>query len=89
MHSIGLWTVASSRDLFRDENQKPDAIRETLVKNARMRLGHFMGQKYRDAVLFCLEGATRVDGDDEKQTKLITAFKENVLDVCEEGKGFL
>lgn len=86
---IGLWTVASSRELFRDENQKPDTIRETLIRNARGRLGHFMGQKYRDAVLFCLEGTLSIGEDDEKQTKLIAAFKEKVLDVCEEGRKLL
>lgn len=86
---IGLWTVASSRELFGDGNSSPDAIRETLVRNARGRLGHFMGQKYRDAVLCCLEGTLKVDNDDEKQTKLITAFKEKVLDVCEEGRVLL
>lgn len=86
---IGLWTVASSRELFKDQSQKTNAIRETLIKNARGRLGHFMGQKYCDAVLFCLEGASGVGQDDEKQTKLITAFKERVLDVCEEGQRLL
>lgn len=84
-----MWTVASSRELFRDENQKPDAIRETLIRNACGRLGHFMGQKYRDSVLFCLEGTLSIVEDDEKQTKLIAAFKEKVLDVCEEGRKLL
>lgn len=86
---IGLWTVASSRELFKDENYSPEAIKDTLIKNARARLGHFMGQKYRDAVLCCLEGTLKVEDDDEKQTKMISAFKEKVLDVCEEGRALL
>lgn len=84
---IGTWMVA--RDLFRDENHSPDSIRSTLIKNAQGRLGHFMGQKYRDATLFCLEGTLKVEGDDEKQTKLIAAFKEKILDIFEEGQRVL
>ncbi|KAH0608304.1 uncharacterized protein H6S33_002356 [Morchella sextelata] len=81
---IGLWSLV--REWFSDVRQTPDAIRATLMKNARTRLGHYMGQKYMDAVLFCLEGASRVEGDDVKQTRLMTAFKQNVIDVLEKGR---
>ncbi|KAI5850172.1 hypothetical protein DFP73DRAFT_538491 [Morchella snyderi] len=84
---IGMWFVVS--ELFQDVRQTPDAIRGTLLKNARVRIGHYMGQKYLDAALFCLEGASRVEGDDEKQTKLMTAFKQNVIDPLEKGRMYL
>lgn len=85
---IGLWTVVT--DLFTDASLMPEAIWETLVKNVRARLGHFMRQRYRDAVLFCLEGTLSVgEGDDEMQTKLIMAFKEKVLDVLQDGRKLL
>lgn len=67
--------VASSRELFRDETQEPDTIRETLIRNACGRLGHFMGQKYRDSVLFYVEGTLSIGGDGGEQTKLIAACK--------------
>jgi hypothetical protein len=82
---VGLWQVAP--DLFvkgETNNLNPSAIKARLVKNAWERLGHFMGQKYCDAVLLCLESSLAVDVDDKRDSKLIAAFKEKVVDVCEE-----
>lgn len=84
---IGLWQVAP--DLFAGTNTSslpPSAIKTNLVRNARERLGHFMGRKYRDAVLLCLESSLAVDVDDKRDSKLIAAFKEKVVDACEEGR---
>ncbi|PWW74304.1 hypothetical protein C7212DRAFT_365307 [Tuber magnatum] len=82
---LGLWQPASK---LLDPAVKtiPSIIQQVLVKNARDRLGHFMGQKYRDAVLLCLESALVVDTDDSMGSRLIAAFKERVVSIFEEGR---
>lgn len=81
---IGLWKTV--RELFENRSYTPDRILSILIVNARRELGHLMGQRYKNAVLFCL-GIEDFGSDDEKQTKLMNAFKEEVLDACEEGQG--
>lgn len=84
---IGMWTVC--QELLRDETLSPEAIRDVFIETARVRLGPSMGQRYRDAVLHCLEGTFEVEDDDEQETELINDFKKEVLDVCAQGKCLL
>ncbi|PUU75252.1 hypothetical protein B9Z19DRAFT_359246 [Tuber borchii] len=82
---LGLWQLAPQ--LFGPTAKPtPSVIQETLVKNARERLGHFMGQNYRDAVLLCLESSLAAELDDKRDSRLIAAFKEKVVAILEEGR---
>ncbi|KAI5792602.1 hypothetical protein DFH27DRAFT_631255 [Peziza echinospora] len=75
MLEVGLWQVVS--DIFPPSDQKstkkiaPDHISKTLRNNARAILGYYVGPNGAD--------------DDAKETKLIAAFKENVVDVFATG----
>ncbi|KAG0130178.1 hypothetical protein HOY82DRAFT_389402 [Tuber indicum] len=82
---LGLWQLALKL-IDPAAKTTPSIIQQTLVKNARERLGHFMGQKYRDAVLLCLESSLAVDMDDKGDSRLIAAFKERVVAILEEGR---
>ncbi|RPB03776.1 hypothetical protein L873DRAFT_99073 [Choiromyces venosus 120613-1] len=76
---LGLWQLAPKL-IDPAVKANPGGIKEILVKNAGERLGHFMGQKYRDAVLLCLNSSLAVD------SKLIATFGEQVVSVLEEGR---
>ena len=84
---LGLWKLAPEL-LDRDPTTKvtPKVIHKALVKNAREKLGHFMGQKYQDAVLLCLESSLAAELDDQRGSRLIAAFKEKVVAILEEGR---
>ncbi|KAG0640618.1 hypothetical protein HOY80DRAFT_792218 [Tuber brumale] len=82
---LGLWQLAPKL-LDPAVRTTPSIIQQTLVRNARERLGHFMGQKYRDAVLLCLESSLVVDIDDRGDSRLIAAFKERVVAILEGGR---
>ena len=86
---IGLWQVA--RDMFPSKLETrgllPGNIKKELVRNAKERLGHYMGCRYKKVVLACLEGTFGFDleEDNTKGTKLMTAFREVVLNALDEG----
>lgn len=82
---LGLWKLAPEL-LDPKAKATPRVIHKTLVRNAREKLGHFMGQKYQDAVLLCLESSLAVELDDQRGSRLIAAFKEKVVAILEEGR---
>ncbi|KAF7553410.1 hypothetical protein G7Z17_g3647 [Cylindrodendrum hubeiense] len=61
---IGLWQPAIHIDVkfttdVDGNTMDPDAIKRTLGKHAKLRLPHYMGDDYADAVLACLWGPLR------------------------------
>ena len=82
---IGLWQVAqelfSSADQASKVKTPPRKVKDILVANASKKLGHYMGERYKEAVLACLEAKKPklgVTDDDEGQGKLLEAFKKIV-----------
>ncbi|KAF8415870.1 hypothetical protein EV426DRAFT_628717 [Tirmania nivea] len=85
---IGLWQVA--RDMFPPKQLgqlRPGIVKKELVRNAKERLGHYMGSRYRGVVLACLEGSFgfKQEEDNMQGMKLMSAFREKVLDALDEG----
>ncbi|KAL2065985.1 hypothetical protein VTL71DRAFT_2056 [Oculimacula yallundae] len=69
---IGLWQLAA--DLLNKKNNSPSAVRELLSQNCKVRLGHYMGVKYREAAITCIETKFGVTEDEAVGSRLSKAF---------------
>lgn len=85
---IGLWRPMS--DLFPTSKRirlTPAEMKDTLLRNARARLAHYMGTSYARAVITCLTGEFRVKLDDESESQLSSAFNKMVISALSRGVG--
>ncbi len=87
---IGLWQRAITLSLDTNHGfrlcKHGETVQSQLREQAQARLGYTMGEKYQHIVLMCLEGretAFSVAVDDRNNSKLLRAFREQVLDVLE------
>ncbi|KAI9720883.1 MAG: hypothetical protein M1812_002722 [Candelaria pacifica] len=86
---IGLWSPALS--LSKDEFRHARAmdIQAHLVKNAGKRLGAYMGDRFKDIVLRCLNGDFGITEDTKEELRLQQAFRSQVVDVLEQAANTL
>ena len=56
-----------------------------LLQNAQVRLGHYVGTKFRAATVMCIEGAFEFGNDDSTGLKLSKAFNDGVLRLIARG----
>lgn len=83
---IGLWRPM--KELFPPSKYvrvTPVEMKETLLKNARARLAHYMGTSYAQAVITCLTGEFQVNVDDESESRLTAAFSKMVINGLSRG----
>jgi len=87
---LGLWESLSHLDGGALLNPPPnnttaetaEAAQTRILKHVKRRLGFYAGEKYRNVVITCLQGAfERIEHDDRMGTKLGKEFKRTVVDV--------
>lgn len=76
---IGLWKQIK---VFRQEDQHSAGFSQYLRDRIVPYLSYYMGQHYRDAVLYCLDTARFGVGDDEGKA-LLEAFSQKVVSALE------
>ncbi|OTB20384.1 hypothetical protein K445DRAFT_312833 [Daldinia sp. EC12] len=82
---IGLWQQATSLEKSGfTKVRDPYAIKKQLVRNAEKRLASKMGEKYKQAVLKCLENGFNVVDDSREDLRLQQAFRSQVINVLED-----
>ena len=89
---VGIWRPLSGFDDF--SSMAPDDIKNSLIEHANVRLPHYMGQDYADAVVKCLDGSlagflTTNEQDlapsEENRARILIAFWEGPFDLIEKG----
>ncbi|KAI9703698.1 MAG: hypothetical protein M1836_007468 [Candelina mexicana] len=82
---IGLWSPALSlqKDQF-THARDPMAVQARLVKNAEVRLGAYVGDRFKEIVLKCLIGHFGIKEDTKEDLRLQQAFRSQVVDVLEQ-----
>ena len=86
MFEVGVWNLISN--CFDTElriDLSPRKMQEHIKRNARKRLGRYMGAAYERAASRCLNMEFGVELDDPVGTKLAKAFEDLVLEEIEPG----
>lgn len=78
---IGLWELVTERCVKIDRRETSRfEMRDSIIKQARERLGHKMSNSYTKATMTCLESTFGVDNDDAADSGLVRAFQCLVVD---------
>ncbi|CAG8953482.1 hypothetical protein HYFRA_00010232 [Hymenoscyphus fraxineus] len=84
---IGLWQCAA--DIVYPSHKKPIPsgadMQKKLQTAARDRLGHYMGEAYKESVEKCLAASFDVNMDDENESKLARMFQKKVINSISQG----
>ncbi|CAG8973486.1 hypothetical protein HYALB_00002811 [Hymenoscyphus albidus] len=84
---IGLWQCAA--DIVYPSHKKPIPsgadMQKKLQTAVRDRLGHYMGEEYKDSVEKCLAASFDVKMDDENESQLTRMFQKKVINSISQG----
>jgi hypothetical protein len=78
LFEIGLWQSAAC-SFEGKADLSAERVKELLLQNAQVRLGHYVGTKFRAATVMCIEGAFEFENDDSTGSNLSKAFNDGVL----------
>jgi hypothetical protein len=84
LFEIGLWQSAAC-SFEGKADLSAEKVKELLLQNAQVRLGHYVGTKFRAATVMCIEGAFEFGNDDSTRLKLSKAFNDGVLRLIARG----